>query len=105
MIKEVLLHSLTEIVDEYEIQLDEVVKTMKDPKVAIILIQQFEDILKMQNKKSINLVGNQGQLLIQFKEAEGFVETMSLSCSYIYFKIWLHKFLLKYPLLKISTLP
>ena len=107
MVREELLHSLTEIEDGDEPELDEAVKTMKDPKErSIALIELFEDILKTQNKRIINLVGRQVQLFKRFKEPDGFMDTVGLSCSYVCFKIWLHKFLSKYPLLKfLSTRP
>lgn len=46
----------------------------------------------------------QGQLLKWLKEENGFMETMGLGRSHVYFKIWLHKFFSNYAVFKKSTL-
>ena len=41
MVREELLHSLTETEGEGKPELDEAVQTMKDPKEAIVLVKRF----------------------------------------------------------------
>ena len=41
---------------------------------AFKFIKRYDVVLNNQNKKVINIVGKQGQLLKQFKEAEGFTK-------------------------------
>ena len=70
---------------------------MKEPAEAIIIISRYEDILKTQNKKIINIFGKQGRIsLKKIRETEGFFETVVLICSNIYFKFRLYKFLNPY---------
>ena len=45
-----------------------------------------EELLKVQNKKLMNIVEKQGELLRQFKISDGFFEWVSVSRSNIYFK-------------------
>ena len=60
--------------------------------------------MKGANKKIINIVGKQGELLKRFKEVDEFFDCVGLSRSNIYFKIRLFKFLCEFPVLKNSTL-
>ena len=60
--------------------------------------------MKGANKKIINIVKKQGELLKKFKEEDDFFDCVGLSRSNIYFKIRLYKFLCKLPVLKNSTL-
>ena len=60
--------------------------------------------MKGANKKVIDIVGKQGELLEGFKEQNEFFDCVGLSRSNIYFKIRLYKFLCKFPVLKTSTL-
>ena len=62
-IKKELPGSLIEFEDEDELELKELVKNLKESKKAIMLIKRYKNILKAQNKKIINLVGKQGELL------------------------------------------
>lgn len=62
-IKKELPGSLIEFEDEDELELKELVKNLKESKKAITLIKRYKNILKAQNKKIINLVGKQGELL------------------------------------------
>ena len=60
--------------------------------------------MKRANRKIINTVSKQGELLKRFNDAEEFFDRVGLSRSNIYFKISLYTFLRKFPLLKNSTL-
>ena len=46
---------------------------------AVPIIHEYKEILKGENKKIINIVGKQGQLLKWFKKSDGFVAGISLS--------------------------
>ena len=72
-------------------ELNEEVKNEKEPKDGIALVKKYEDLLKGANKKIINIIGKQGEILKKFRFL-------------IYFKIRLHKFLWRFPVLKMSTL-
>ena len=67
-------------------------------------MQKYENLLKGTNKKIINIIGKQGELLKRFKEKDEFFNSVGLSKSNIYFKMRLFKFLCKFPVLKNSTL-
>lgn len=56
------------------------------------MIKCYEEIIKRQNKKVINIAGKQGQLLKMFKDAEQLFETVGQRESNIYFKINLYMF-------------
>ena len=84
-------------------ELDEEVKKTKESKEATSIITKKE-LLKGENRKIVNILGKQGDLLKKFKESEEFFSGVGLSQSNIYFKIRLHKFLYKFPKLKKSTL-
>ena len=60
--------------------------------------------MKGANKKIINTVKKQGELLKKFKEEDDFFDCVGLSRSNIYFEIRLYNFLCKLPVLKNSTL-
>ena len=60
--------------------------------------------MKGTNRKIINIVGKQEELLKRFKDSNEFFDNIGLGRSNIYFKIGLYKFLCKYPKLKNSTL-
>ena len=59
--------------------------------------------MKGANRKIINIVGKQGELLKRFKDSEEFFGCVDLSRSITYFKISLYKFLCQFPVLKNST--
>ena len=80
-------------------ELDEEVKKTKESKEATSIITKKE-LLKGENRKIVNILGKQGDLLKKFKESEEFFSGVGLSQSNIYFKIRLHKFLYKFPKLK-----
>ena len=106
--KEIVQKELIDsIKDKYEIEkpeLEERVQNITDIAEAIIVIKKYEEIIRTQEKKIINIAGMQGQLLKEFKDNEIFFETLNQSKSTIYFSINLPKFLKKYPVLKKSTL-
>ena len=106
MIKKELLESVIEVSNKEEnyLQLNEEVKNAKELKDGIALVNKYENLLKGVNKRSINTVRKQGQILKTFKEEDDFVNCVDLSRSNIYFTIRLHKFLCKFPVLKNSTL-
>ena len=60
--------------------------------------------MKGPNKKILNVVGKQGELLKCFRDEDEFFDRIGLGRSNIYFKISLYKFLRKFTLLKNSTL-
>ena len=78
------------------------VKNAKEPKEESI-IKKYEELLKGEYRKIINIVEKQGELLQKFKESDEFFSRVGLSRSNIYFKILLHKFLRKFPSLKIKS--
>ena len=49
-------------------------KNSKDPKDGISLIKKYEDLLKGTNRKIINIVGKQGELLERFKDSNKFCQ-------------------------------
>ena len=51
------------------LQMDQEVKNAKEPKDVISLIKKYEDLLKGANRKIINIVGKQGELLKRFKDS------------------------------------
>ena len=62
LIKKELLASILEVFNEEEgyLQINE--------EVGMALVKKYEDLLKGANKKIINIVGKQGELLKRFKE-------------------------------------
>ena len=104
-IKEELLASIIEIVSEDNSELNEAVWNAKQPSAAIAVTNKYEALLKGENKKKINIVGKQEELLKKFKDSENIFKHIGPSRSNIYFKIKLYKCLTKFPELKNSTLP
>lgn len=78
---------------------------MIKPGEAIILINQYKDLIKTQRKKVIAYVAKQGEILKKLKDLENFFENAEQSWSTVYYKIGLYKFLQKHPKLKNSMLP
>ena len=70
MIKKELLASILEVFNEEEgyLQINEEVKNAKELKDGMALVKKYEDLLKGANKKIINIVGKQDELLKRFKE-------------------------------------
>ena len=62
---------MLEVFDQKEdfLQMDQEVKNAKEPKDVISLIKKYEDLLKGANRKIINIVGKQGELLKRFKDS------------------------------------
>ena len=104
MIKKELQESILEVSGEENANLNEEVKNVKSLIEGISLVQKCENLLKGANKKIINIVGQQGELLKTFKEEDEIFNCVGLSRSNIYFKMRLFKFLCKFPVLKNSTL-
>ena len=44
-------------------ELNKELRNAKEPKDGISLVKEYEDLLKRANRKIINIVGNQGELL------------------------------------------
>ena len=82
--------------------MNEEVKNVKELKNGISLVKKYEDLLKGVNRKIINIVGKQGELLK--RDNEKFFGRVGLSRSNIFFKIDLYEFLCKFPVLKNLTL-
>ena len=76
----------------------------EEPQDGIDLGGKYEDLLKGANKKIINFLGKQGELLKRFRYEDKFFDRVGLSQSNIYFKISLYKFLRKFLLMQNSTL-
>ena len=62
---------MLEVFDQKEdfLQMDQEVKNAKEAKDGISLIKKYEDLLKGANRKIINIVGKQGELLKRFKDS------------------------------------
>ena len=62
---------MLEVFDQKEdfLQMDQEVKNAKEPKDGRSLIKKYEDLLKGANRKIINIVGKQGELLKRFKDS------------------------------------
>ena len=99
MIKKELQASIIEVSEKENANLNEEVKNTKEVKEGISLVKKYENLLKRANKKIINIVGKQGELLEIFKEEDEFFDCVGLSRSNIYFKIRLFKCLCKFPVL------
>ena len=84
--------------------MNEEVKNAKELKDGIFLTRKYEDLLKGGNRKIINIVGKEGELLKRFKDSQYFLDCVGLSQTNIYFKISLYKILCKFPVLQNSTL-
>ena len=104
--KQELFALIVELSDGEEdyLELNEEVGNAKEPNDGIFLVKEFEDLLKGANRKIINIVSKQGELLKIFNDAEEFFDRVGLSRSNIYFKISLYKFLRTFPSLKIQLL-
>lgn len=104
-VKEELLNSLMKKNKMEEQGLEEIANIIADPKEAIRMINKhYEQMIKTQNKKVINIFRRHGQLLKKFKDNKNLFKRTCQSKSTIYFKIRLNKFLKKFPVLKNLTL-
>ena len=70
MIKKELLTSLVEHSDGEEdyLELNEEVRNAKEKRDGIALGKKYENVLKGTNKKIINIVGKQGEILKRFRD-------------------------------------
>ena len=59
----------------------------EEPKEATSIIKKYEELLKGENGKIINIVDKQGEVLKKFKESDEFFSRVGLSRYNIYFKI------------------
>ena len=73
---EYILSPLIDIEKKDETGLDNVVRSVKDPKEAVTIIKEYKyvELLKYQNQKIIYIVAKQGELLKQFKQSDEFFE-------------------------------
>ena len=83
MIKKELQSSILEVVEEEHLNLNEEVKNAKKVKDGISLVKKYENFLKRANKKIINIVGKQGELLKGFKQEDEFFNCVGLHQSNI----------------------
>ena len=49
-------------------ELNDEVQSVKEPKETVSLFKKYEELLKGENRKTINMLGKQGELLKRFKE-------------------------------------
>ena len=79
-IKKELLESILEVFEEEGyLQICEEVKDAKNLKDCISLVKKYEDLLKSSNKKIINIVAKQGELLKRFEDSDEFFDGVGLS--------------------------
>ena len=104
MIKEELLLSLLENIDENELGINTAVRA-NQPNEAIQIINKYKLLLKGENKKMVGMVGKQGDNYLKyFKESNEFFNHAGLDRRNIYCKTRLCKFLTKFIVLKNSSL-
>lgn len=84
---------------------NKVAKKVNDPGEVIIIINQYDEIIKSHNERVIGYEAKEGQLLKKSREVEDFIQNVRQNKLIIFYKIEMHKFLKKYPSLKNSTLP
>ena len=73
-IKKELLASIPEVSNEEEdyLQMNEEVKIAKEVKDFMSLVKKYENLLKGANKRIINIVKRQGEILKKFREEDDF---------------------------------
>ena len=78
IIKKELLTSIVKLSDGEEdyLKLKEEVKNAKEPKDGVALVKKCEKLLKGANRKIINIVGKQDELIKRFKEEDEFFDRM-----------------------------
>ena len=81
-------------------EFNEEVRDAKEQQDGIDLVKKYEHLFRGANRKIINIVGKQGELLKRFMDEDEVFDLIRLSRSNISFKISLYKFLRKFPLLK-----
>ena len=59
----------------------------QQPTMSLTLRKQYQVISKTRNKKAIEYIGNQGELLKKFKDTENVFDNAGQSRSRIYLKI------------------
>lgn len=75
-----------------------------DPGAPTDIINQYEKIMKSENKKTVVYVAKQRHLLKKFKDKEYLTENAGRSKSILYFKIVLYRFFRKFHDLNTSAL-
>ena len=105
-IKEELLLSILEVSNEGKdyLQMNKEVRSARELKDGIALVNKCQNHLKGANKGIINIVGKLGEILKKIKEEDDFFNCVSISRFNIYFKVRLQKFLCTFSVLKNSTL-
>ena len=106
-IKKKLLDSMTigEIVKFDD--LNKEAEEAQDPEKAVIIIEQYENIIKTKRKGIINVAYHQGQVFKRFKEKEKFAKLVSelgIHKTTIICKINVFKLCKKYPKLLTSSI-
>ena len=75
-VKQELLNSIKKDDNLEEPDINATADTIKDPLEAIRLIQSYEEIMKTQNKRTIEYLGKQRQLLKKLRETRQFIENV-----------------------------
>lgn len=75
-VKQELLNSIKKDDSLEEPDINATADTIKDPLEAIRLIQSYEEIMKTQNKRTIEYLGKQRQLLKKLRETRQFIENV-----------------------------
>ena len=58
---------------------EDYLKNAKEVKDGISLVKKYENLLKSANKRIINIVGKQGEILKKFKEEYDFFDCVGLA--------------------------
>ena len=58
---------------------EDYLKNAKEVKDGISLVKKYENLLKSANKRIINIVGKQGEILKKFKEQDDFFDCVGLA--------------------------
>ena len=76
-----MLASILEVFEEGEdyLLINEKVKNARKLKDGICLVKKYQDLLKGVNRKIINTVGKQGELLKRFLNSEEFFDCLGVS--------------------------
>ena len=75
-VKQELLNSIKKDDNLEEPDINATADTIKDPLEAIRLIQSYKEIMKTQNKRTIEYLGKQRQLLKKLRETRQFIENV-----------------------------
>ena len=68
-------------------EFNEEVRDAKEQQDGIDLVKKYEDLFRGANKKIINILGKQGELLKRFRDEDDFFDRVGLSRPNVSFKI------------------